>query len=473
MTTHPMNPVRSEKGVALIIVLLLLAVMAGLTTGLTLNAQTEISMAHNETYYAGTRAAAEAGMNRAVEQIIGDTSTDLIATKAIPNIGNGPIDLNDEYSYTFQLLDDDDPLLYNGVALTLAQRTAMGAGQTPPTPEDGDPDNDTNSRMILRATATGPRGTTVTVARILSRFTIPAIPTVTTINPAILVNGLLDMTGNMTVGGAQGNVHANGDVTGGGSANIRGNLTATGSIAAGLDPDGLKAGGQSPIPVPQIKASDYIGLATHKLTSTGAKQVLVGGAWVACSGTGATSCPVGWTFSGGAWSASGSMPTSGVNKSTYYVEGSVSVQGTGKSTNHTFISIIAEGSIKITGNGKYKPGNDSKIQFVTNGDFELLGNADADDPTDLDGQIMVREQFSVTGNSEFQGRIMVEDRDSAANAYNASTNLNGRRNADVLSSNSLAGSMVVTYNGSLGGITVPNPPGAPTYTNIMSGWMEQ
>jgi type II secretory pathway component PulK len=75
MTTHPMNPVRSEKGVALIIVLLLLAVMAGLTTGLTLNGQTEIAMAHNETYYARTRAAAEAGMNRATEQILGDITT--------------------------------------------------------------------------------------------------------------------------------------------------------------------------------------------------------------------------------------------------------------------------------------------------------------------------------------------------------------------------------------------------------------
>ena len=71
MTTHPIKPVRSEKGVALIIVLLLLAVMSGLTTGLTLNGHTEISMASNELYYAGARAAAEAGMNRAVEQIIG------------------------------------------------------------------------------------------------------------------------------------------------------------------------------------------------------------------------------------------------------------------------------------------------------------------------------------------------------------------------------------------------------------------
>ena len=60
MTSHPMDPVRSEQGVALIIVLLLLAVMAGLTTGLTLNGQTEIAMATNEAYYAGARGAADA-----------------------------------------------------------------------------------------------------------------------------------------------------------------------------------------------------------------------------------------------------------------------------------------------------------------------------------------------------------------------------------------------------------------------------
>jgi hypothetical protein len=44
---------------------MLLAVMASLTAGLSLNSQTEIAMAHNETYYAGARAA-RAGMNRAV-----------------------------------------------------------------------------------------------------------------------------------------------------------------------------------------------------------------------------------------------------------------------------------------------------------------------------------------------------------------------------------------------------------------------
>jgi hypothetical protein len=474
MTTHPMNPVRSEKGVALIIVLLLLAVMAGLTTGLTLNGQTEIAMAYNETNYAGARAAAEAGMNRAVEQIIGDTLTDLIATKSIPNIGNGPIALNSEYSYSFQLLDDDDPLLYGGVALTPAQLTAMGlAGQVPPVPEDGDPNVDTNFRMVLRATATGPRNSTVTVARILSRFPVPALPIVTTINPAILVNGDFNLTGNMTVNGTQGNVHANGNITGGGSASVTGNITATGTVADGLDPDGLKAGGMPGIPVPEIKASDFKHLADYLLPAGGGtiQARNAAGNFVNC-GTGGTTCPASaFTYSSGTWSKSGDMPSTG----TYYVEGNVEIHGTGKAPGFTEVSLIAEGSIKVNGNGRFKPDNASKIQFVTNGDFEMLGTADANDTTDTDGQIMVREQMKISGNAKFQGRIMVENRDSATNVYDPmdTTTWNNRRGTSTLSANDALGNFTVTYNGSLGGITATLPGGPTTYTNIISGWMEQ
>lgn len=475
MTTHPMTNIRSEKGVALIIVLLLLAVMAGLTTGLTLNGQTEIAMAHNEQYYAGARAAAEAGMNRATEQILAanNTALSLVDTKAVPNIGNGPFALNDEYAYSFEILDDDDPALYGGVALT-----GPGAGtQLDAMSENGDPDDDSNNRMIIRAIATGPRGTTVTIARVLETVAIPDLPTTTTINPAILVDGNINVTGNMTVGGSQGNIHANGDVTGGGSANVTGNITATGTVSDSLDPDGLKAGGMPPIPVPNIQAQDYLGLATHKLTSTGAMQYKnAGGAWVACDAkakTGASMCPTGWSFSGGTWSASGSMPTSGLTKSTYYVEGNAELHGTGKSVGFTEISVIAEGSLKVNGNGKFKPGNDSKVQFVTNGDFHLLGNADADDPTDMDGQILVREQFNMQGNSEFQGRVMIGNEDSVSNSCTVANVPGCRRNASMFSDNQLTGSMVVTYNGSLGGITVEIPGGPDTYTNTISGWIEQ
>lgn len=475
----PVNAVRSEKGVALIIVLLLLAVMMGLTTGMTLSGQTDIAMASNELNYAGARAAAEAGLNRAIEQIIADTATNLLAgadglvdaadpaaavnadNGAIPVIGNGPFTLGDQYAYTLQILDDDDPSLYP-TALAAAQLTQMA--------EDGSAYTSLNDRLILRAIGTGPRGTTITIMRVLQSVATGAIPpTNTTIlsNPAILVGGSLDINGNITVGGLEGNIHTNGSVTGGGSENISGDVTATGTVADTLTPDGLKAGGMPPITIPEIKAEDFKGLADWILTSTGTIQRASDN--VACGGAGPT-CPTGWTYSGGAWSSSGAMPQS----ATYYVEGPVSVHGTGKSA-VTAVSIIAEGSITITGNGKFSPENDSRIQFVTNGDFELGGTVDADDSVDLDGQIMVREQMKIYGNSEFQGRVMVENRDGATNAYDASTNPHGRRGASTTAANTLAGNMRVTYNGNLGDIvTEVNTPGVdPTYTNNISGWIEQ
>ena len=69
MMTTPIVHARSERGIALVVVLLLMAVLSGLATGFAMNGQVESSMAVNEVYYAGARAAAEAGMNRAIEAI--------------------------------------------------------------------------------------------------------------------------------------------------------------------------------------------------------------------------------------------------------------------------------------------------------------------------------------------------------------------------------------------------------------------
>ena len=191
-----------------------------------------------------------------------------------------------------------------------------------------------------------------------------------------------------------------------------------------------------------------------------------------CGGKGAIppGCPTGWTYGAGTWSSAGAMPSS----ATYYVEGNVTMKGTGNNP-FTKFSVIAEGNLTIEGNGKFQPENGAGIQFVTNGDFTLQGTADADDSVDMDGQIMVREQIKILGNSEFQGRVMVEDRPHASNIYNAVTNPNGNRGGDVLVDNEVQGNMTLTYNGHLGDIvtTIVTPPGPSTYTNNISGWLEQ
>jgi hypothetical protein len=455
---------RSEKGVALIIVLLLLAVMSGLTTGLTLNGQTEIAMAQNELHYAGARAAAEAGLHRAVEQITANTELDLVATGEVPVILNGPFALNAEYSYRFELLDDDDPSLYPE-PLTPEQLDAMCAGVCA---EDGLANSDQNNRLILRSIGTGPKGTQVTLGRILSQTVIPDIPVDDTLytDPAILVNGNLEIAGNAKVLGEEGNVHANGNITGGGSEEISGDVTATGTIDDDIEADGMVAGNQPAITVPEIKANDFRGLADWVLTNNGEVRHPTTNAL--CT----SACPSGWSFNNTTkhWSASGAMPTA----FTYYIEGSVSIHGTGASS-MTKLSIIAEGNITLTGNGKFKPANTSGIQFVTNGDFSLSGNVDADDAgVDMDGQILVREQFDIRGNSKFQGRVMVENRASADNAWSVD-NPHGRRGDSVLDLNAIGGNMRVTYNGGLDDVETPVPgvPGDPTYTNNISGWIEQ
>jgi hypothetical protein len=227
MKTHPLHPVRSEKGVALIIVLLLLVVMMGLTTGLTLSGQTEIAMASNEMSYAGARAAAEAGINRAMEKIMANTTTDLLATGAVPGIGNGPFTMG-EYQYSFEILDDDDPDLYPAL-LSAQQLTQMG--------EQGNPSLNSNQYLILRATGTGPRGTTLTVSRVLQTVLTSTITTSTATvlsNPAILVNGNLSMNGVNKVLGSKGSVHANGNLTkNGASGQVSGSLTSSGTFDAG------------------------------------------------------------------------------------------------------------------------------------------------------------------------------------------------------------------------------------------------
>lgn len=464
MTTLPLHPVRSEKGIALIVVLLLLGVMAALTTGLALNGQTEVAMSANETYYAGARSAAEAGMNRAVNQIVNDTTTDLLATPTVPNIGNGPFVLNSQYSYSFQILDDDNPILYPQ-ALTPAQLAQMN--------ENGNPNVNLNTRMILRAIGTGPNGTTVTVSRVLSSTSIPALPTTTTLisNPALLVNGNVTLAGSSRIQGTRGNVHANGNVYGNGNPTVTGDITATGTVDDSLHPGGMKAGSMPGITVPEIKASDFRNLADFVLKSDGTIKLADGTTACAANGSVPPKCPSGWSFGGGTWSSSGAMPSS----ATYYVEGNVAMKGTGNSP-VTALSVIAEGSIELTGNGKFKPENGAGIQFVTNGDFTILGTVDADDSTDFDGQIMVREQLKFQGNAEFQGRVMVENRDGATNGCpGGGPYTNCRRGASTLTDNEVSGNMTLTYNGHLGDIvtTIVTPGGPTTYTNNISGWLEQ
>lgn len=479
MTIRP-GQSASERGIALIVVLLLMAVLSGLATGFALTGQTEVAMATNEVYFAGARAAAEAGLNRSLVEIFADTSTNWLAgadglvDAATPSatvntdngslfflLGAGPyyVDSANRYSYEVQILDDDNDLLYE-TPLTTTQLAAMGEA------DNSDYVNQ-NQRVVLRAIGYGPNGTTVRIARIIESLATTSTSTTTVsslANPAILVNGDFEMNGNITVMGTSGNVHANGNLSKTGeSGTITGSATASGTYSGAVVATGATGGGRPTINVPAINASDYMHIATYKLTvvgGVGVVQTQSGGVWSTCT---TSACKgTGWTYSGGTWS-SGKSPTA----ATYYVEGNVDIGNTSGSDNRQ-VSVIATGDINVQGgSAELTPGlgNDGTahgIQFVADGDVEIVNGSDLDDPTSVEGKIFVRGQFEAGGNMEFQGRVMVQD-------------VQGVGNLVADGGNRIHGSVRFTYNGTLGATftEVQTVTGATTYVNNVSGWMEQ
>lgn len=461
--TRPIVHARTERGIALIVVLLLMAVLSGLATGFAMTGQVESKMAQNEVYYAGARAAAEAGLNRSIETIRIDTTTDLLSgmdgvvddgnAAAGVNADNGDVgfmlsgaspyalDPDGQYSYTIEIFDDDDPSLY-ATPLTGDQLIAMGG-------EDGTGYHDFNDLLILRATGFGPSNTVVRLARVLESAEDLTDPP-PSLNPAILVNGDLDIGGNITIEGDAGSVHANGNlVIDGNSATVVENATASGTFTANdnFEAGGVEGGGFANINVPEIHASDYLSLADYILHDDGS---MTNGDGSSCGGT----CPTGWTFNSGTWDIGGNSASEG----TIYVEGKVTISGSpsGKGNQAIPLSIIATGSIEITGNPRLTPENDQKYQFITDGDFKMAGNVDIDDPTQVEGQILVREQIHISGNPEFQGRILIEDADDVF---------------DDVTTNAIPGSPTFTYNGTLDDLDPV--PGPTTYVNNVTGWIEQ
>ncbi|HYB95468.1 MAG TPA: PilX N-terminal domain-containing pilus assembly protein [Vicinamibacterales bacterium] len=458
---------RSERGIALVVVLLLMAVLSGLATGFAMNGHVEATMSRNEVYYAGARAAAEAGLNRAIEAIVANTTVDLLQgvdgaaddanLAAVANADNGDVtflltgaapytlDAAGEYSYELEIFDDDDPVLYTSGVMDADQLARMN--------ENGLPYTDQNDRLILRATGYGPSNTLVRLARVIESQQDISTSPATSLNPAILVNGSLNISGNITLAGSAGSVHTNGDLTiGGNAAEISGDATASGTFTVtsnNFEAGGAQGGGYAAVNFPDIHASDYVAHADFFLNANGTKTKADGTACVSeCSAWS-------WNAASSTWQITGNSANTG----TFYVRAKVSISGSPKGPSNSAIamSVIAEGSIEITGSPKLTPENTAKYQFITDGDLKIGGAADLDDPTQVEGQILVREQLHVSGNPEFQGRILVQDVTSVST---------------TVVTNAIPGNPTFTYNGSLDAIPVPGVT-TTTYLNNAKGWLEQ
>ena len=449
---------RGECGVALVAVLLLLMIVSALCATMAISGNTETMIARNQVVGNEARAAAEAGAIHAVQMVITnlqnfqangfatnsaamtgllDGPDNLTGTPAndadngslealgpcpgaacIPRATGVPpgvaLNASPQISYEARIFDDDD----NAGRGTNVQAGDIG--------ENTQPYADANRSIVVRAV-----GYAGSSARAVVEATIAPLPM-----PAILTDGNLTVTGNATLTGppgtAAGSVHSNANLAVGGSAEIIGNAHASGTYSQTGNPiiTGTRQGGQPPITVPTVRASDHLPKANFILNADGTMTTVSTGATAACN-----PCAGSWTFAGGTWTLGGATPTAAI----YYVRGGVSIgSNTGSAFAPAELAVIAEGSIDIDGSPHIRPpltdpaDPNSAVSpwMVTDGDLEITGSLHA---AYRQSQILVREQLYIAGNADVLGQITVDD---------AASNFN------LVTANRITGSATITNDGS-------------------------
>lgn len=426
----------SERGVALVAVLLLLLVMSALAAALGVSGNTETLVARNHEALAQARASAEAGLNEAVEAAVDYLRA--IDPANIPATVDALLADPTPLGITFDgftVLDEDgDPQV--GYELSFSDDSGLG--------EDGDPSHDVNKTLMIRATGYGQGESSVVLEALIAPVELGAI----------VVDGDLDISGNVHITGSDADVHANGDLTIDGSVTVdSGGMTASGTYDG--PPPGY--GGAAKKPLPQIRAEDYKDRAGYVLSDDGLIVCNAAGgctdpdmvsyaygATICDTGNGGNGCRAdyGWEFDG---SAGWSIGTSGnpIN-GTFYVEGAATISGSpGTPEDPLDITVIAEGSIDISGNPNLTAHSD-ELLFVTDGDLDMSGSPDT--TTDVQGQVLVHEQVSLSGTVTIGGQLVIE---------------NATSEDPLVEYNSISGNVTIDYNGTLG-----------TNQFFVTGWRE-
>ncbi|MBI3046964.1 MAG: hypothetical protein HYY76_01510 [Acidobacteria bacterium] len=454
---------RDEHGTALVAVLLLLMLMTAVAAALSLNGHTEALIVRNELATGQAQAAAEAGLNHAVEvaiehifnwKALGFASSDAAVDDVLADANGGTIlDLDG----TTVLLTTctagldtcavDHDITAGVNAKYYVEIVDDPAGSPPATSspsamtEDANALDDLNEAIVIRAKGTAYDGTEVVLEAYLSALELGALVT----------NGDLTINGNITVDGAEGSVHANGNLTtngAGNSASISGDITASGSYTGSL---AGATGGEPTVQVPSVEASAYRSYADYLLASTGLFQCDNS---AGCSGGyayGATiyDCTTGGTYCrdnyGFAYTTSGGTPKwsflNDLVNGTYYVETDADINGPGNPSGGTptpvNLTVIAEGSIAVSGNTFITP-HTTELLFVTDVDLTIAGGVETGELS-AQGQILVHEQVSAGGSSAIAGQLIIENATDTVGS--------------PVSSNTIGGTVQITYDGGLGSAT--------------------
>jgi hypothetical protein len=220
---------------------------------------------------------------------------------------------------------------------------------------------DGNARAVLRCTGITSDSARASVDVIVGSMLVPGIAT----------DKDLEISAAATINGACGGIHANGNLTGGGSPTVATRATATGTVSLDVTP---KLSGQLPVEIPDLNPMDFCAGADYTIT----------GNFVLSSGT-----PPG----------------------TYCVNGNVSSGGDfGSLASMKAISIFATGAIKINHKVFIKADHADGITLLGAGDLDYQ----ADGGTE--GMVYAGGHCYLSAKPTFNGQLICKSKADPAGA---------------------------------------------------------
>lgn len=228
-------------------------------------------------------------------------------------------------------------------------------------------------------------------------------------NYGVLCDGPVTISGGPEILGTVGNVHSNSDLTIKGNAHISGKATASGEVEISGNP-AIDGGWYEGVPeqwVPDVRARDYLYMADYLLCADGLIRDAETDTLIRED--------LGWEWSSDKWRVNNDWAASGV----YYADGNVTISGNPGTPEAIWqATIIATGSISVAGN-PFMGSNYGGILLVAEGDADHDGVIDGEpvieisgtpeqETANYDGAILSAGSIKTTGDPAVQGCLIAE-----------------------------------------------------------------
>lgn len=400
----------SERGVALVMVLIMLSVMTIIGLGITGIGMVATAVTINAGETASAVAVADAGIAHARRLLMWREWPSL--NPFLQNAGGTACDGDELSAAPAMPLPAGYPALASDYIP--AAGVAFGGGTyrvfvcddhvtdfDPATGAlDGDPNFDVNRRILVRSLGIGANGATATVEQVFGSVDVPAV----------IVNGNVLATGNPKFMGAAGAIHANGSMQIAGNPCAQQYFSAVGPVpvtggsaggGTGCAPGSLDTRPDSPpVNTPLLTPDMYKAQADYWLESNGTAYNGLTGAPIAV--------PASWTFNAGSqtWASATSIPAG-----TYWINGNVVMGGSpGSAGSPLPLTILARGYVDVGGSPRTTPdlivnnlgANPVGLSVVTGTDLRLAGSS----TQTFTGIYHASHQLDVSGSPVVNGQMI-------------------------------------------------------------------